>query len=39
MGLKIEFSSYLKIVNFLDVILNLSTNSYKPFSKANAIPT
>ena len=39
MGLKIEISSYLKIVNFLDVILNLRNNSYKPFNKSNAIPT
>ena len=30
---------YLKIVNFLDVTLNLNNNSYKPFSKTNAIPT
>ena len=39
MGLKIEISSNLKIVNFLDVTLNLSINSYKPFIKSNAIPT
>ena len=39
MGLKIEISSDLKIVNFLDVTLNLNDNSYKPFSKTNAIPT
>ena len=39
MGLKIEISSNLKIVIFLDVTLNLNDNSYKPFSKANAIPT
>ena len=39
MGLKIEISSNFKIVNFLDVTLNLNDNSYKPFSKTNAIPT
>ena len=39
MGLKIEFSSNLKIVNFLDVTLNLSNYSYKPFTKSNALPT
>ena len=39
MGLKIEISSNLKIANFLDVILNLNDNSYKPFSKTNAIAT
>ena len=38
-GLKIEISSNLKIVNFLDVTLNLSNNSYKPFSKSTTIPT
>ena len=39
MGLKIEISSNLKIVNFVDVTLNLNDNSYKPFSKPNAIRT
>ena len=38
-GLKIEISSNLKIVNLLDVTLNLNDNSYKPFSKPNAIRT
>ena len=38
LGLKIESSSNFKIVNFLDVILNLNDNSYKPFSKINTIP-
>ena len=38
--LKIEISFNLKIVNFfLDVTLNLSNNSYKPFSKSTTIPT
>ena len=27
------------MVNFLDVTLNLNDNSYKPFSKTNALPT
>ena len=39
MALKIEISSNLKIVIFLDVALHLNDNSYKPFSKANTIPT
>ena len=39
MGLKIEISSNLKIVNFRDLTLNLKDNSNKSFSKANTIPT
>ena len=39
MGLKREISSNLKIVNFYDVTLNLNDNSYKPFIKANTLPT
>ena len=39
MGLKIEISSNLEIVNFLDVTLSQSNNSYKPLSKSNVIPT
>ena len=35
----IEINSNSNIVNFLDVTLNLRNNSYKPFSKFNAIPT
>ena len=31
MGFKIKISSNIKIVNFLDVTLDLSNNSYKPF--------
>ena len=31
MGLKIEISFNLKIVNYLDATLNLNDNSYKPF--------
>ena len=38
-GLKTEINSNLKLVNFLDVTLNLSNNPYKPFSKSNAILT
>ena len=35
-----DFGVYnLKIVNFLDVTLNISENSYKPFNKTNTIPT
>ena len=33
LGFKIEISSNNKIVNFLDVTLNLSDNTYKPFIK------
>ena len=32
---KIEISSNIKIVNFLDVTLDLSNNSYKTFIKTN----
>ena len=39
MGLKIEVSSNLKIVDFLDVTFNLNDNSYKPINKTNTIPT
>ena len=39
MGLKIEISSNLEIVNFLAVTLNLNDNSYKPFNKTNTILT
>ena len=38
-GFKIEISSNIKIVNFLDVTLDLSSNSYKPFIKSNQNPT
>ena len=36
---KIEISSNIKIVNFLDVTLDLSNNSYKPFIKSNQNPS
>ena len=39
MGLKIGINSNFKIINFLDVTLNLNDNSYKPFWKTNTIPT
>ena len=38
MGLKIESSSNLKIIHFLDVTLNLSNNAYKPFRKSMISP-
>ena len=38
-GFKIEVSSNYKIVNFLDVTLDLSNNSYKPFIKTNQHPS
>ena len=39
LGFKIEISSNIKIVNFLDVTLDLSNNSYKPFIKTNLNPS
>ena len=39
LGFKIEISSNIKIVNFLDVTLDLSNNSYKPFIKTNQNPS
>ena len=38
LGIKIEISSNIKIVNFLDVTLDLSNNSYKPFHKDQPEP-
>ena len=37
-GLKIIIEANKKIVNFLDVSLNLSTGTYMPFNKPNNIP-
>ena len=39
LGFKIEISSNIKIVNCLDVTLDLSNNSYKPFIKTNLNPS
>ena len=39
LGFKIEISSNIKIVNFLDVTLDLSSNSNKPFIKSNQNPS
>ena len=39
LGLKIEITSNLKIVNFLDVTLDISNNKFKPFHKENQTPT
>ena len=39
LGFKIEVSSNNKIVNFLDVTLNLSNNTYKPFMKTDQYPS
>ena len=39
MGLKIEISLNLKIVNFFVVTFNLNDDSYKTFNKTNTIPT
>ena len=38
-GFKIEVPSNNKIVNFLDVTLNLSDNTYKPFLKTDQYPS
>ena len=39
LGFKIEISSNNKIVNFLDVTLDLSNNIYKPFIKMDQSPS
>ena len=39
LGFKIEVSSYNRIVNFLDVTLDLSNHSYKPFIKTDQHPS
>ena len=38
-GLQIEISSNLKIIDFLDVTLNLNNGTFKTFSKSNSTPT
>ena len=38
MGLKITAESNLKVVNFLDVTLDLRDNSYRPYRKPNDDP-
>ena len=37
-GWKITIEAYKKIVNFLDVTLNLTTGKYQPYSKPNNTP-
>jgi hypothetical protein len=37
-GLKITIEANKKIVNFLDVTLNLSTGKYQPYAKPNHVP-
>ena len=37
-GLKITIEANKKIVNFLDVTLNLSTGKYQPYAKPNNVP-
>ena len=39
LGLRIEIASNLKIVDFVDVTLNLNNGTFKPFSKSNSDPT
>ena len=39
LGFRIEILPNIKIVNFLDVTLDLSNNSYKPFIKTNQNPS
>ena len=39
LGFKIEISSNIKIANFLDVPLNLSDNTCRPFLKTNWYPS
>ena len=38
LGLRIQIASNLKIVDFLDVTLNLDNGTFKPFSKNNSAP-
>ena len=38
LGLKITIKTNLKIVNFLDVTLNLATGTYQPYNKPNGQP-
>ena len=37
-GLKITIEANMKIINVLDVTLNLSTGKYQPYSKPNNVP-
>ena len=37
-GLKITIQTNIKIVNFLDVTLNLVTGTYQPYTKPNNLP-
>ena len=39
LGLRIEIASNLKIVDFIDVTLNLNNGTFKAFSKSNSAPT
>ena len=39
LGFKIKISSNIKVPNFLDVTLNLSDNSYRPFLKTDQYPS
>ena len=39
LGFKIEIYSNIKVANFLDVSLNLSDNSYRPFLKTDQHPS
>ena len=39
LGFKIEISSNIKVANFLDVTLNLSDKSYRPFLKTDQYPS
>ena len=39
LGIKIEISFNIKIANYVDVTLNLSDNSYRPFLKTKQYPS
>ena len=39
LGLRIEISTSLKIINLLDITFNLNNKSFKLFPKNNDIPT
>lgn len=37
-GFKIEITSNLKIVDYLDITLNVSTNTFEPYHKEHETP-
>ena len=37
-GLEVTIEANLKIINFLDICMDLETNTYKPYTKPNTTP-